>query len=582
MKKGVLLAAVALICGLHMVFAGPQGPALKGRDPDTLVFVLAGLPQPIDPNIYNSLNEAQVIRNVYEPLIGMDSEGKFAAVLAERLPTIENGGISKDGSAYTFTLRKDIRFHNGNPLTADDVVYSFNRILHHPKSTTKSIFAAIMAVEKIDTLTVRIRFGKLKDAESATVSLKTWEDRAKYMVPAPYGVGLSILAHFSASIVDKETVEAAGADYGTKIVIGTGPYQFVSWPNPQEVNITRNDSWWRGAENVAFKNVRFKTITEQAQVNNVLITGEADLSYNLSRLDFQPLEKAGVTITRKPGVQLLYGVFNMKSPFVGQLRDNKLDLSGRYETQDSTNLRLAIFYSINPVPLIRQVDIFNGAGLPASQMMQNGLLGFVEGSPAGTPLAEYNEKSWYFNPAKAKAHFGMLSAEFKAKLAPGCITMVVGNLTDRVKVANNIKDQVKTILGTDLIQVIPMIATQIPQMAKTGEGYDMAVVATLSATMDPDSTCIIVNGQSLGTGTNGAQYNNDLVNGEIIRGRHSIDVKVREDAYRKIQIQVMTDKAYFPLIVEQAIFGSHPRLGNLDKALLRSKYIDLYKLTKEF
>jgi len=582
MKKLTAILVVALCAG-GLAFAQSKGPALRNRDADPLVFVLAAAPQPLDPNIYTTLNEAQIMREINEPLIGMTPDNQFYPILAESIPTVENGMVSKDGSVYTVKLRKGVKFHNGNAFTAADVVFSFNRILPHPKSSSKSMFSAILYVDKIDDYTVKITWGKLKNPEFATVPLTSWADRAKYMTPSPYGPALNILAHYCSGIEDKETVEAAGADYGTKVVVGTGPYKFVSWPNPQEVNVTRNDAWWNNPKSVAFKNVQFRAMSEQPQVNNVLITGEVDMAFNLSKLDLGAIERAGVAIVSKPGLTIWYGVFNMNSSFVGQKRNGKLDLTGKYDELDSTKLRRAIFYSINPIPFIRQVDLFNGHAKPANQMMQPPFLGYVQGAPAGTPFAEFTDKDWYFDRNKAKAEFASLSADFKAKLVPESVKLVVGNITDRVKIANNIKDQVKTVLGVDIIKVIPMVNAQIIQMSKTGdENYDMVVTGWFTPTGDPDYTCIIFNGESIGTGMNGAVYNNDIVNASISLGRYTLDPKARKAAYEKAQTQLMTDKPYFPMVYENVIFGSHPRVGNTDKAIFGTKLVDIHLLTKQF
>ncbi len=444
------------------------------------------------------------------------------------------------------------------------------------------MFSAILSVEKVDEYTVKIVWGKLKDPEFATIALTSWADRAKYMTPSSYGPALNILAHYCSGIEDKETVEAAGADYGTKVVTGTGPYKFVSWPNPQEVNVTRNDAWWGDAKTVAFKNIQFRAMSEQPQVNNVLITGEVDMAFNLSKLDLASIERSGINITSKPGLTIWYGVFSMNSDLVGQKKNGKLDLTGKYTVGDSTHLRNAIFYSINPAPFIRQVDLFNGHATLANQMMQPGFLGHVEGAPAGTPFAEFSDRTWYFNREKAKAEFAMLSPEFRAKLTPEIVQLDVGNITDRVKIANNVKDQVKTTLGIDLIKVTPMVNAQIIQMSKTGEGYDMVITGWFTPTGDPDYTCIIYNGDSIGTGMNGAVYNNDIVNANIAIGRYTQDPKARKAAYDKVQTQLMTDKPYFPMVYENVLYGTHPRVGNIDKVIFGSKLADLHLLTKQF
>jgi len=582
MKKLMAILFIALFLCPGVFAQGAKGPALRNRDADTLVFVLAAAPQPLDPNIYTTLNEAQVMREINETLINMTPDFKFYAGLAETIPTVENGLVSKDGTTYTIKLRKGVKFHNGNAFNADDVVFSFNRILHHPKSSSKSMFSAILSVEKVDEYTVKIVWGKLKDPEFATIALTSWADRAKYMTPSSYGPALNILAHYCSGIEDKETVEAAGADYGTKVVTGTGPYKFVSWPNPQEVNVTRNDAWWGDAKTVAFKNIQFRAMSEQPQVNNVLITGEVDMAFNLSKLDLASIERSGINITSKPGLTIWYGVFSMNSDLVGQKKNGKLDLTGKYTVGDSTHLRNAIFYSINPAPFIRQVDLFNGHATLANQMMQPGFLGHVEGAPAGTPFAEFSDRTWYFNREKAKAEFAMLSPEFRAKLTPEIVQLDVGNITDRVKIANNVKDQVKTTLGIDLIKVTPMVNAQIIQMSKTGEGYDMVITGWFTPTGDPDYTCIIYNGDSIGTGMNGAVYNNDIVNANIAIGRYTQDPKARKAAYDKVQTQLMTDKPYFPMVYENVLYGTHPRVGNIDKVIFGSKLADLHLLTKQF
>lgn len=581
-KRTTALGLAVLTAASTFVLAAPKGPALNSRDPETLVFVLGAAPQPLDPNIYTTLNEAQVMREINETLIGMKSDDTFYPVLAESIPTTANGGVSKDGSVYTIKLRKGIKFHNGNELTADDVVFSFDRILHHPKSSSKGMFSAIMLVEKVDKYTVRIHFGKLKDPEFATKSMTTWADHASYMTPSPYGPALNMLAHYCSGIENKAAVEAAGADYGTKIVIGTGPYKFGSWPNPQEVNLVRNDAWWGGAKNVAYKGVQFRAISEQQQVNNVLTTGEVDMAFNLAKLGLQGLEQSGLTVTAKPGVTIWYGVFNMNSDLVGQKRGGKLDLTGKYEETDSTHLRRAIFYSMNSIPFIHQVDLFNGKAEPANQMMQPGFIGYVDGAPAGSPFAEFKPNSWYFNREKAKAEFAAISPAFKAKLTPESLTLAVGSISDRVKIANNVKDQVKTVLGVDLLKVVPMVNAQVIQMSKKGEGYDMVVTGWFTPTMDSDYTCIIYNGDSIGTGMNAALYTNDIVNENIQKARYSVDKTVRKNAYTAVQTQLMIDKPYFPMLYEKTVFASHPRVGNLNEAIFKTKLVDIHLLSKQF
>jgi len=86
MKKFLSIVLICLALG-GMVFAqAKKGPTLRNRDPDTLVFVLAAAPQPLDPNIYTTLNEAQIMREINETLVGMKSDNTFLS------------GVSRDDS----------------------------------------------------------------------------------------------------------------------------------------------------------------------------------------------------------------------------------------------------------------------------------------------------------------------------------------------------------------------------------------------------------------------------------------------------------------------------------------------------
>ncbi len=591
MKK-TFLVIFLVILSLSLLWAGGakekgaagavKGPSIKDRDPDTLIFVLRAQPQPLDPNLFTTLYEAQIMREINETLIGIRPDGSFYPVLATEIPTKENGGFSADGATVTLKLRRNVSFHNGNPFTAEDVVFSFNRILHHPKSASKSMFAAIKKVEAVDPHTVKITTGYVDPKYGINQKMESWADREQYMVAAPYGPIINILAHYCSGIENKATVEKAGADYGTKVVVGTGPYKFVSWPNPQEVNITRNDSWWNGADKVAFKNIQYRAISENQQVANALRTGEIDVSHNISRLELDSLGKAGVSLARGQGAgrTMYYIGFSMYSPMVGQLKDGKPDKSGSYTPQDSTYLRSAIFYSIDPVPFTKQVDIFNGTAVPADQIMHPGLIGYVTDRPAGTTLGEWKKESSYFNAAKAKEFFNKLSPEFKAKLTPESLNFIVSNIPERVKMANIIKDQVKTTLGVDLLKVIPMVHAQLIGMGKTGEGYDISFFGWFTPTLDSDYTCIIYSSDSVGTGMNAAVYSNAKVQDNIVKARHSVDPAVRKAAYTAATVQLLEDKPYVPLVYQDVIIGYNPRVGALEENLFGTEIIDVHNLKK--
>ncbi len=101
------------------------------KNPDTFTLVTIGEPDYLDPAVDYETAGGEVIQNCYETLVWYDgdSAADLIPMLATEVPTAENGGISADGLTYTFNLRSNVKFHNGETMTSADVVYSFQRVL---------------------------------------------------------------------------------------------------------------------------------------------------------------------------------------------------------------------------------------------------------------------------------------------------------------------------------------------------------------------------------------------------------------------------------------------------------------------
>ena len=128
--------------------------------------------------------------------------------------------VSADGTSYTFKLRDDVTFCSGKKFTADDVVYSFQRVLD---KETRAPFIWRMG----PAISVVAR-------DATTV---------EYKMSAPFSELLLNLTNFHATIVNKENVEALGKDFGIKGVDGTGPYCFQSWEPRSQVTATRHEAY---------------------------------------------------------------------------------------------------------------------------------------------------------------------------------------------------------------------------------------------------------------------------------------------------------------------------------------------------
>src|SRR5215470_8855690 len=98
-------------------------------------------------------------RPVYEPLCAFDPDGNFVPVLAAEAPTLQNGGLTKDGKTVTWRLKKGVQWHDGKPFTADDVIFTWEWVADAATAaTTSGQYRDIAKIDKIDPHTVKITF----------------------------------------------------------------------------------------------------------------------------------------------------------------------------------------------------------------------------------------------------------------------------------------------------------------------------------------------------------------------------------------------------------------------------------------
>src|SRR3989449_598729 len=186
----------------------------------------------------------------------------------------ESWQMSTDGRVYDFTLRKGVKFHNGDTLTSEDVKFSFER---YKGASAKTLKDRVAAVETPDPLHVRFR---LKNA---------WPDFMTFYTAAS-GAGW---------IVPKKYVEKVGDDGYKKAPIGSGPYKFVSFTPGVELVLEAFDGYWRKTPSV--KRLVVKVIADETTRLAALKRGEGDVVYSIrGELAEELLRTPGLTL--KPTV----------------------------------------------------------------------------------------------------------------------------------------------------------------------------------------------------------------------------------------------------------------------------------------
>lgn len=449
MKKNVLRTAIAALL-FFAAFTAAHSADVKivvGQGTDPVI---------LDPPMYADTPTHNINLLIYDRLYDLTQDGRIVPNLAVDLPKIED-----NGTRYTIKVRDGVRFHNGAKFNIDDVIFSFNRGAFHDKSQMKSIFAMMYDMKKIDDFTFQFRTGKF-DASKAPAnvaenSLKSFDARTPYFKPAAFGSQLNQLTWLGASIVSKTTLEKAATDgtlkdYGITWAIGSGPFKLESWNLGDSVVVARNKDYWDSRIGSNADTIVFKTIKDPSALKTAFINKEVDLIMNVVPLDARELEMQGGTILLTKGnFGYHYLGFNMKSPRVGQVNpDGSADLDGDYDlNSNSAKLRMAIVYSINPSDIVNSPDIMDKRGKISLQYVESLPFGHID-NPAGTRIAEGNEKTGYYNAKAAKELFASLPASMKQ---PGSIKLTALSGSVFVKQALVVKDQVKRTLGVDLISI---------------------------------------------------------------------------------------------------------------------------------
>ncbi len=206
----------------------------------------------------------------------------------------ESWSVSKDGLVYEFVLRQGVRFHNGDPVTADDVKFSFER---YRGASARLLKERVPVVEVVDPGRVRFR---LKEP---------WPDFMTYYGSLATGAGW---------IVPRKYLEKVGDDGFKKAPVGAGPYRFVSFTPGIELVLEAYEQYWRKVPSV--KRLVLKAIPDETTRLAMLKRGEADIVYLLqSALAEEARRTAGLTLRPTPIVSTHWLAFldqwDPKSPW---------------------------------------------------------------------------------------------------------------------------------------------------------------------------------------------------------------------------------------------------------------------------
>jgi oligopeptide transport system substrate-binding protein len=282
-----------------------------------LVFALQNEPDGFDPNVTNNSFATPFLTNVFEGLVTYDTaDGSLIAGNAE------SWIISDDGLTYTFTLRPGLKWSDGSPLTAQDYLYAFKRIL------TPSTAAQYLNLVT-DYVVGAQEFYEGTGSEDA-LGVKAPDDQTLVLTlkaPAPYY--LSILTMWTFSPVQQATVEANGDQWTNKpeTYVVNGPFKVDAFNIGESVVLVKNPEYY-DADKVKLEKVTFRYITDMSTALLAYEAGDVDGSRSFPPSDYARLraENAGVVIVPAYATTY-YDINNAKAPYDNVLVRKALNLA---------------------------------------------------------------------------------------------------------------------------------------------------------------------------------------------------------------------------------------------------------------
>jgi peptide/nickel transport system substrate-binding protein len=502
--------SILVICSLALqavVLAG-------GIDRDgTLRFSLGGEVSVLNPILSTDSVSSAVEGAIFSGLVTVNEKLEMVPDLAERWEVLP------DGKTWTFHLRRNVKWHDGVPFTADDVKFTFDSILN-PK---------VNSVRRSDFI-IEGKPIEFKVIDQNTVQAILPQPFAPFLINA--GIGILPRHLLAGKDINK-------ADFNRKPV-GTGPFSFKEWRSGDHVTVVRNPDYYLGKPLLA--QIVYKEIPDE---NSRLVALEAD---EIDETDIPPKDYArmktakGVNVYEYDALLYTYLGFNLASPKFA-----------------NPKVRQALVYATDKKQLVDL--IFKGLASPAY-------------APSAPVSWAYSNKvpKYEFDPEKARRllkEAGQENLEFT-------ILVNQGN-KEREKAAVILQQQYKKVGVKVNVRVLEWSALlKIVNAPKDPKDFD-AVIMGWSLGLDPDAYSIWHSSQ-YPRGFNFVKYNNSEVDKLLVEGRTTIKKDQRRKIYRQLWNLIAADQPYIFLWYPKTVSGIRERVGGLSKPGPAGMFLHLEKV----
>lgn len=520
MKLLKKLVAVVMVSSLALAGCGKSSDSGKksseysSKNGNTMVLTLFQNPKTLDIQKTNAdyFIPIQIYDRLVETEVDKDGNPKIVPSLAEKWE------ISDDGKTYTFHLKKGVKFHNGEELKADDVLFTIEKMMD-PKQAAVNSFQFEKIEGALDKLNGKAdKVSGVKVIDDYTVEIKLSE---------PSGPFLASLTGAPASIFNRKAVEEGKDKFGfdPKYTVGTGYMKVKDWTQDKEINLVRNDDYFKGSANI--DGVRYLMNIDQSTERMMFDKGELDFmvldntsydsykkndTFKDSIIDFQP-----------PSMD--YMIFNQNDPAMAK-----------------KEVRQAIMKAIDREKFNK--TFYNGEGILLNGVVPPGMPGYQE----NLPKIEYN-----VDEAKKL----LKDAGYEKGLD---LVLLQNGESDYTHPMNEMLQKMLGDVGIK-VEIKNMDMTSYWDTVSKGEGFAMTLGPVTADVPDPDDFYKQFTIEP--SKTNGFNVKDKEISDKINKARSIVDDKERFAELAKLDEEIIQkDALYLPIASKAKHYIKSPRLEN--------------------
>lgn len=489
-------------------FAAAETTYIRGNDGD---------PETLDQHKTSLVAEAHLMRDLYEGLVVYDNKAKIIPGVAE------TWSVSDDGTVYTFNLRGDAKWSNGDPVVAEDFVFSLQRIMT-PETGAKyaNILYPIKNAEAINK-------GEMKPEELGAKAVDDKTLEITLAQPTPYF--LELLTHQSGLPVNPGAVKAHGSDFvKPENIVTNGAYKLVSFTPGDKIVMEKNENF-HDAANVKIDRVEFIPFEDRATCVRRFEAGEVMSCSDLPTEQIKSMkERLGDQVHITPYLGTYYYALNQEK-----------------ESLKDPRVRQALSMVID-----RQFlgdEIWAGAMLPAYSLVPPGI-GNYEG---GGAQAEWADMSLIDREDKA---IELMKEAGYGPDKPLKLELSYNNSENHKNTATAIADMWKAI-GVEVQFNVRDLSAHYSNLRDTSD-YEVARAGWIGDYSDPQNFLFLV--ESDNTGFNYAKYKNPDYDALMDKAAAETDLVKRADILREAEALFMKDVPFVPLLFYSSLSLVSPKL----------------------